>query len=312
MNKDNTFGALLKSIRIKNDFSQENLAKLTNHSRSAISMFESGERLPTNEFLVSLSKIFKFDFISLIENIDKYKNLDHYLLVNEILQLVSIRDDEKINKIINEHPLIQEFDYGEPLLLRQYCEVLMLMDYHKDYNKTFELCTKFLNIDPDNIQNFKPKIRANKRYYSQTINLCCCLRFLGEYEKLLTLSKILVKFLEDTYFKTDIPLVDIDFFFKRYYLISLYNQADAYFKLKDYTKALEVCKTVVSQCSKQNILDILPNTYRLNTEILFSLGDFEEGKHSLELFRAVCVITDNLEDFESIVEAFRVKYGDKC
>ncbi len=311
MAKDNTFGALLKSLRLKHDFSQENLAKLTNHSRSAISMFESGERLPTNEFLLRVSKIFKLDFINLVENIDKYKNLEHYLLVNEILQLVNIREDEKINQILKENPLVQEFDYGEPLLIKQYCEVLMCMDYHKDYQKTFELCTSFLNIDPNNIKAYKPKISMSRRYYSQTVNLCCCLRFLGEYQKLLDLSEILVEFLEDTYFKTDIPLMDIDFYFKRFYVISLYNKADAYFKLKDYQKALEICKTVVSECSKRNVLDILPNTYRLQTEVLFSLGNFEEGKNSLELFRAVCVITDNLEDFENIVEAFRVKYGDK-
>ncbi len=309
MTKDNTFGNLLKSLRTKNDFSQENLAKLTNHSRSAISMFESGERLPTNEFLVSVSKVLKFDFINLIENIDKYKTLEHYLLINEILHLVSLREDEKINQILTENPLIKELDYGEPLLIKQYCEVLMLMDYHKDYNKTFAVCTGFLNIDPNNIKSFKPKIRANKHYYSQTINLCCCLRFLGEYEKLLDLSTSLVEFSEDTYFKTDIPLTDIDFFFKRFYLVALYNQADAYFNLKKFTNALEVCETVVSESSVRNVLDILPTTLRLKVEAHYSLGDFVEGKKTLELFKALCIIYNDLDYYEKNLEIFKIKYG---
>lgn len=53
------FGNILKSLRIQNDLTQEQLAKKLGLTKSVISAYETGLRMPSYDVLIMIAKIFK-------------------------------------------------------------------------------------------------------------------------------------------------------------------------------------------------------------------------------------------------------------
>ena len=53
------FGNKLKTLRIQNNYTQEQLAKRLSLTKSVISAYETGLRMPSYETLIAISRIFK-------------------------------------------------------------------------------------------------------------------------------------------------------------------------------------------------------------------------------------------------------------
>ncbi len=53
------FGNVLKSLRIQNQLTQAQLAQKLGLTKSVISAYETGIRMPSYDILISISKIFK-------------------------------------------------------------------------------------------------------------------------------------------------------------------------------------------------------------------------------------------------------------
>ncbi len=53
------FSSTLKSLRIKNDLTQKQLADKLGLTKSVISAYETGLRMPSYDVLISLARIFK-------------------------------------------------------------------------------------------------------------------------------------------------------------------------------------------------------------------------------------------------------------
>lgn len=53
------FGKTLKALRLKNEMTQEQLSKRLGLTKSVISAYETGLRMPSYEVLISISRIFK-------------------------------------------------------------------------------------------------------------------------------------------------------------------------------------------------------------------------------------------------------------
>lgn len=53
------FGNKLKTLRIQNNYTQEQLAKRLSLTKSVISAYETGLRMPSYETLIAISRVFK-------------------------------------------------------------------------------------------------------------------------------------------------------------------------------------------------------------------------------------------------------------
>lgn len=53
------FGITLKTLRLRNEMTQEQLAQRLGLTKSVISAYETGLRMPSYEVLISISRIFK-------------------------------------------------------------------------------------------------------------------------------------------------------------------------------------------------------------------------------------------------------------
>lgn len=83
------FGNRLKSLRLQNNYTQEKLAQRLGLTKSVISAYETGLRMPSYDTLISISKIFKVTTDYLL-GIDNKKELD-----------LSGLTDEEISALIN-------------------------------------------------------------------------------------------------------------------------------------------------------------------------------------------------------------------
>ena len=78
----------LKELRIKNGFSQRNVAKRLEISPSIISGYETGERTPSTENLLALSYLYK---CSTDYHLGKSKETPHIILDTEGLSSAQIQ-----------------------------------------------------------------------------------------------------------------------------------------------------------------------------------------------------------------------------
>ncbi len=111
-----TFGKKLKSLRKQNGYTQEELAKVLNTTRSCISNYELGNRQPDNETIRAFADFFDV-------SID-------YLMGRSTISLSvqnaeCLQDMQKIKKIINN---ITEVDITF-LPLKAKCIILEFYDY---------------------------------------------------------------------------------------------------------------------------------------------------------------------------------------
>ena len=83
------FGRRLKSLRLQNNYTQEQLANILGLTKSVISAYENDLRMPSYDILISLSRIFKVSTDYLLGLEKKYE-----------IDLSGLTDDET-NALLN-------------------------------------------------------------------------------------------------------------------------------------------------------------------------------------------------------------------
>lgn len=92
------FGEKVKKLRHKKDLTQQQLAELLGVAVSAISSYESGNRYPSYEVLISLARIFHVSTDYLL-GLEKLKTVDVSSLddneIKVILQMIDVLREKK-------------------------------------------------------------------------------------------------------------------------------------------------------------------------------------------------------------------------
>ena len=76
------FGNRLKTLRKQNNYTQQQLASRLNLTKSVISAYENGLRLPSYEILITISRIFKVSTDYLL-GLEQKQEIDLSGLTNE-------------------------------------------------------------------------------------------------------------------------------------------------------------------------------------------------------------------------------------
>lgn len=300
-------GHLIKRLRESRNISREQLAELTDYSKESIYKIENNLRNPSKNFLAALSKPLQFDFITYLNNINNYKSIEHFLITSELKQAIDTQNHDKIVELINSEIVSTEFTYGEPLIIAQYCKILIKIYVNKNINKAYKLCVSALNLS--DIRTFNPKINMPYQYYSIILSTTVCLHEKKQLESQLYLCETMIKFLENTYFNDIVPIASIEFFYKKYYIISLNNLADTYFHLNELDKASLTVSKGIKESVNLNVLNVLPILLKLKTEIECCCSNFYDAKKTYEQFNSLCEITNKEEYFDISTAAFKLKYS---
>ncbi len=305
---NNALGLIIKQIRETNNLSQFQLANLSNISRTTLTMIESGKRMPTHLQLLELSRALNFDLIALSKSIYEYKTFEHYLITTKLIAALDSNSLDELVSIFENSPLIEELNYGSPLILKTYCECLIYIYHRNEIELPYNSAIEFFDIDLNNLHKFKPKLNMPNYYYSMFIILSNCLSLKENYEVLLTLELTVMEFLEYSYFGDNLPILELDTFHNKFYIIILNNLADTYFTLNRNAEALEVCNKAIKFSNKLDVLSLLPLLLKMKTEILYNLGMTLEAKEIYQDFKSFCRTTDRIVKFDSFTEVFKLKY----
>lgn len=91
------FGKKIKSLRLERNITQKQLADMAGVAVSAISSYESGNRYPSYDVLISFSRIFHVSTDYLL-GLDKMKTVDVSGLdereINVIMQMIDLLRDK--------------------------------------------------------------------------------------------------------------------------------------------------------------------------------------------------------------------------
>ncbi len=305
----NTIGNIISILRTSNNLSQEQLANLTNVSRAVIAKIETGNRTPTEEQLIILSNKLNFDLISFTNKIHNYKTLEHYLLAYELIKLINKNNIISIADIIDENPIFFELNYGEPMILKIYCETIVQIQIKKNIDFAYSSCINFFKIKDLDFSVFTPKINMPNQYYSMILNFGFCLNQKGDCSNAILLYNSTIAFFENLYFNDNLPLVNVDNFYRKYYIILLNNLADTYFISDDYVNALAICIKAIEKSKQLNILNVLPMLVKLKVELHYNLGELDISQEAYVDFKSICRLTNNMPYFENSTETFKSKYS---
>lgn len=92
------FGEKVKNLRLERNLTQKQLAEIAGVAISAISSYESGNRYPSYDVLISLARIFHVTTDYLL-GLDNLKTVDISGLdekeINVIMQMVDLLKDKK-------------------------------------------------------------------------------------------------------------------------------------------------------------------------------------------------------------------------
>lgn len=79
------FGNTLRTLRIQNNMTQEQLSKKLGLTKSVVSAYETGLRMPSYEVLIDISKIFKVTTDYLL-GLERKQEIDLSGLTNEEIE----------------------------------------------------------------------------------------------------------------------------------------------------------------------------------------------------------------------------------
>ncbi len=308
MNK--TLGSIISDIRKKNKLSQLDIANKLNCSREFISQVENNRRYLPETFIIPLSVALNYDFTTLINNLDKFKTYEHFLITHELIDYIEQRNIEKIDWLLKHNTLIDELNYGYSKTITTYCKAVILAK-NNNFHDSNKLCFDILEINSlDDINLFKPHLHRDDRYYSTILALGKNLYCLEEFNLEKILLENTIDFLKHYYFNGILPNSTISIFFKRFYICILNNYADVLFILNDYDNALINCQEAIDIAVKNNILYLLHMLLELKVEILYKKSNLINAKNTYLHFNSLCHITKNEKYFLTTTKRFEKSYPD--
>lgn len=141
----NNFSTNLKNLRIKNDIKQSTLAKQLNISQGAYAKYENGQREPSFDILIKISKIFKVSTDELLNNSLTPK------IINTLTASISYESNPDISKEIN---LIDSLNKKKAYYLKEQKRLQLLLNKHiPNRLKEIDELLDILNNNPPSFLN---------------------------------------------------------------------------------------------------------------------------------------------------------------
>lgn len=291
-------GQLVASLRKQQNLSQLQLATKLGYERNFISKIERGKNKIPQDILYPLSMYLKFDFVSFSKYTHIYNSVEHFILATELIDYIETNNISQINKLLLDPIIIQEFNYGNPLVLKLYCSALIETTVNNNIHNSINICLSILQIDNIyNINTFTPKLYKEDRYYSSILLLGYNLFRINKHKLHRTLLYNTIIEFETNIFNDTISTDISEYFTKKFYISILNNYANILFYYKEYNSALCVIEKALNFASDYKILFSLDFLLKLKIDVLYSLGYFPEANTTYLQFKSTCELLKNNEYF---------------
>lgn len=304
-------GQFVAYLRKQQNLSQVQLANKLGYDRNFISKIECGKSKIPKNILYPLSIYLKFDFVGFSKYIHNYTSLEHFILATDLVASIENRNIHQMEKLLLDPIIINEFNYGNPLILKLYCSAVIETNINNNTYNSINICLSILNMNTiHDIVDFSPALYKENRYYSSILLLGYNLFSTNEHKLHKTLIYNTIKEFELNIFNDSISAEISEYFTKKFYINILNNYADILFYFKEYENALAIVKKAIAFASSYKILFLLDFLLKLKVDILCSLGYFSEAKVAYTQFDSICELLENNDYFIKSKLEFKNKYKD--
>lgn len=294
----NDLGSMIRKLRIEKGLSQRELSEEVFCSRQYIGFFERNLRPLPDELVLPLSSALNFNFEQFIKNRDSYKTVEHYLLSHDLRTCINKLDPAKIQKILKNKIVQNEFTYGSPYILKMYCAALVKKNVDNDLNGAKKILLKTLGIKTsEELENFVPIFHNEDRYYSCIILLINILSLQQDFDLSKNLSTSTIEFIKNNYFPDDVPNDSATLYFRRLYVALTNNHSNIMFIIQDYEEALTSCNRALEIVVITDLLYSLEVILKMKIEILYKLKRLKEAQNTYTEFRMTCKLKGNEQLF---------------
>lgn len=302
-----TINELLKEIRLEFGYTQRELAKKVGCSQELLSKIEKGVREPADDILISLSTIYKADLIDYKANLSKFKNPKDYIYFYELMEIAEQDfhlENDFLAKKLNTR-IVKKFDYGEPLLLRNYCEARIELFVKKNYDSCIDFCLQNFECSYDTLDEIALGTLQSPFYYATLLLLSPALVAKGEVT---SVKKLLARFIDhlDNMWKNDFfSYSGLNYLYSKIYILLLSNYSEVYLLLSEYELADQYADLTISKSGELNTLSAIHFVLKIKTLALYKQNKLFEAKIILKHLELYCGYSEYEYFYKNTIEEFK-------
>lgn len=302
-----TINELLKEIRLEFGYTQRELAKKVGCSQELLSKIEKGVREAADDILLILSTIYKADLVDYKSNMSKFKNSKDYIVFYELVAIAEQDfhlDNDVLAKKLNTK-IVKNFDYGEPLLLRNYCKARIELFVKKNYDSCIDFCLQNFECSYDTLDEIVLDTLQSPFYYATLLLLSPALVAKGEIS---SAKKLLARFIDhlDTMWKNDFfSYSGQNYFYSKIYILLLANYSEVCLLLYEYELADQYADLTISKSGELNTLSAVHLVFKTKALALYNQNKLFEAKIILKHLELYCGYSEYEEFFENTIEEFK-------
>lgn len=294
-------GEIIQDLRKKRNLTQQELADEVNCTRQYIGYVENNERTLKHEYYTPISNILGFNLHSYSKNLHKYNRLKHYSLSYSLIDLVNSADYYGLDKLLSNEIIEEEFDYGTPFLLKNYCTALVLQKNHNNYEEAENILLDILGVaDRKDLEMFRPDFHEDERYYSCILLLAKVLFQQQEIQTAKTLVENTLNFI-DTYFINDnLELSYLNMDFRVFYISLLTTYSCILFDTHEYQDVVMICEKAQQFIIDSNMHYNIEQILEAKVYALYKLDDLKAAQETYYDFKSVCKLKKKLSYLASV------------
>ncbi len=305
---DKTIGYIVKTLRIKKNFTHSDLAKKSSLTREQIVKIEAGKFSPSEEILTSLSDLFKFDIETVLGCKENFKSEDSFDCYVDLKLAIYNFDVRELEELIETSKNFDEFNEGQLKQIVSHAKGLIAIHAKKDFEGAIEICKEgieeFYELDYD----FLEKNRLTDHTYLLLISLATSIEALGDIEHCKQITDVTLHSIQRFLFSDGIILDRNKHMLEKAYVISINNAAHCNFELQDYNSTLEVIEEGIAKCMEFEIHTVLTYFQHLKFESYYCLGQFKEAQENYDLLKTLSAITSNGQLLVRALRKIKAKY----
>lgn len=280
MMEEQNFRIYIKNLRMQNNLSITEAAKLAYMNRKTLSRLEDGNTKISIDNLIALSAVYKKDLIQ------KYNDYMHYV-DDEIMEKMNIIEnklvDMEYNDLLDDLKIFEKF-LNKNLYIIQYYNFIKGVYYLRSKEKNIDLAYKlFLEVLTTSNKNFNLDNYLNFKY--SILEFRC----LKEIAICFEIKKNEKKYQDIIYFcnKNVIPISNTYFSIKLNYIIIQLNKN----KFLECINEIEDC---ICKMNKYSYRDYLPYFYYLKYQVYDKMNDKQNAAKSLDNAISACDLFNKL------------------
>lgn len=303
----NSFGELLKSLRLEKGWSQEEACKGVCDRRTYI-RWEKNESEPSlyyfhrlsNHFNCDIQAYYKFFICDGTLVARKYKDKAERYITNNEWQLLHAH--------IEEMKTLNDFSFGENKMTLLYYEALYYFEYLKDYNTSMEYSINGLKEEDDtfSIENLDGKIYSN-------IGLCllnclsCNLNKLNDSQKSTTIYLKIIDSIDNKLIP-DLTYYQSTEFEKKLYQTIIHNLCQNYERDNDIFTSLKYANKGIEFSLKHDYLNKLADLFEIKFKILYALLNYEDSRKAYDSCINLYLVQNRMDEYLYCKDIIHTEY----